>query len=122
LLISSRAADPLQGWRERRKADRKLLRSPARLVFEGHSEIHGRTADISVGGIGVLLQVNLRKHMRCEVTFELPVGDGDILLVSSQAMITGVVLGPEKEGFRTGLQFIDLEPHAAAAIARFVEG
>lgn len=77
----------------------------------------GRTVDISISGICIMLDAPLAAGESCVIAFEVPL-NGTIrkLMVSAKSVYS--IFGGE--GFRTGLQFVQLDAANTSIINEIV--
>lgn len=92
---------------EERKSARKLIRCPAIVAFSGGEPIHVKTQDISQGGVCVIMPAQIPVGQVCKVAFDPPL-NGKIVRVMGIAKVAYSILSGT-EGFRTGLQFVQLD-------------
>lgn len=86
---------------------RKPLRCIAKVMAQGGQPLTGRTVDLSMGGVCLLLPEELRKGMPCAISFEVPI-HGEMRRFSGLGRVAYCVLSGT-DGFRTGLQFMQLD-------------
>lgn len=102
----------------RRGFPRKIVRTPGTLTLEGVAPIHIHVTDISSGGVGITIAVQLTAGQRCLVNFSLLV-NGKICAVTAITKVTYSVLGGA-EGFKAGLQFMKVDEAGSNAISTFM--
>jgi c-di-GMP-binding flagellar brake protein YcgR len=96
------------------------LRSVAQLMMPGQPALMVRTFDIGIGGVGIIAPANLPALLSCRVRIAVPVKGHGSTTVEAQAKVVHSVLSGSEDGFRIGLQFVDLPPVALAAIKQFL--
>ncbi|HVK95398.1 MAG TPA: PilZ domain-containing protein [Noviherbaspirillum sp.] len=103
---------------ESRTSTRKPLRCQAVLSFPNMAPIRVRTKDISLGGVSVLMPEQVATGLACMITFEAPM-NGRVLRVSANAKVAYSILS-STDGFRTGLQFTQIDPASNRALAELM--
>lgn len=98
---------------EGRVASRKILKVRARVVLQSGGNFPGRTVDISISGICVMLESPVQPGQVCMILFENLV-KGVLKQVSASGKVVYCICG--KDGFRTGFQFNQLTPANTAVI------
>lgn len=106
---------------ERRLAARKSIRGPVTLVFNGQLRVEVRADDISVTGLGVIIDRDLKPQLTCEIQLQLP-GRGN-LLKPHQVMGKTVssTLSTSRGGFRIGLMFIQPASEFRQAVDAYIK-
>jgi c-di-GMP-binding flagellar brake protein YcgR len=104
---------------EQRKFPRRPLKRAARVITRDAPPTEGVTIDVSSGGMCVMLPRQLAPGTACAVSFDIPV-NAFKQSVSAVAKVAWSICS--SEGFKTGLQFSEIDPASATAIARFVSG
>lgn len=101
-----------------RIAPRKVLRCRAKVMLNGgRPPMIGRTVDISISGICLMLEAPLTAGQSCVIAFEAPVnGTMRKVMVSAKAVYS--ICG--NEGFRIGLQFVQLDAANTSIINQIV--
>lgn len=112
---------PTPSGRERRQHARVVLRSTAYLLLSGHSPIEVRTFDIGIGGIGIVAPANPPANLSCTIRVTIPVKPQGSTSFEVQAKVVNSVLSGSEDGFRVGLQFINLSSTAESAILRLLQ-
>ncbi|MES2740909.1 MAG: PilZ domain-containing protein [Pseudomonadota bacterium] len=93
---------------------RAALDCAVTLTVAGQSKLTCRSVDLSPGGISLLTPTQLRLAQYCALSFELDSPDGPCL-VEAMGQVIYCERAPER-GFRSGVQFLHLEPSSMAAI------
>ncbi len=104
---------------EQRKFPRRPLKRQARVITRNNPPVNGMTLDVSAGGVCLILERQLPAGAPCAVSFDIPV-NAFKQSVSAVARVAWSICG--SEGFKTGLQFTEIDPASATAIARYVAG
>jgi c-di-GMP-binding flagellar brake protein YcgR len=101
-----------------RIAPRKVLRCRVKVMLNGgRPPLIGRTVDISISGICLMLETPLAAGESCVIAFEAPVnGTMRKVMVSAKAVYS-IFSG---EGFRIGLQFVQLDAANTSIINQIV--
>ncbi len=105
---------------ENRRHERRALRSQATLLLPGGMTFPVQTVDISVGGVGVLAPANARIGTRVSIRLTLPVRPVGTTTFDAPVTVVHSVLSRREEGFKIGLQFVDLEARSASAIRHYI--
>lgn len=110
-------APPQQPTPIRRVSARKGLRCPLTLVLPDKIPRQGTACDLSSDGLSFRTARPIAPGTRCEVRFELTLGDRSVPV---QAVIKTVYSSfGGAEGFRIGAVFTDVDPASVAALAEF---
>jgi hypothetical protein len=94
---------------ERRRADRKMLRTFAQLMLPNSSQFVVRTYDLGSDGISVVSSVNLRLKSKCEIVFRLPVAGRLSDGIRASASVSHSILSRQQDGFMIGLYFSEIQ-------------
>jgi len=116
--LAQGSSQPMLTDLEKRKSPRKPLRQRVTLGTAEHGIFQGKTLDISVGGLSVMIPVSLATRTVCVVRFELMVdgrlvrfiGNGKVAHCSCAGM----------DGFRVGMQFQVDDPKLLPSLSRFL--
>jgi len=81
--------------------------------------LHGRTVDVSTGGVSLLLPHPVPPSGRCTVKFAVP-GNGKPIALSVQASAVYCTLSGV-DGFRVGFAFVDLDAASLRILAEFTK-
>lgn len=106
---------PMENPTQRRRHPRAPYVTPVRVLREGGSALDGRSEDISVGGLLVLVDRPCEREERVKVRFALPISGR---VIETPAMARWVQVGRRTRAL--GLQFAELPADAAAFIERYV--
>lgn len=97
--------------KDARTAARKVLRCPARLLLGDAAAVKGKTIDISMSGVSIMLDEPVAVGRPCTLVFE-PSVNGKLVKISIQGKaVYCTCVGTS--GFRVGMQFAP--PDAAMA-------
>lgn len=102
---------------ETRIAPRKVLRCRAKVMTGPNAAMAGRTVDISMTGICVIVDGPIKPGHTCMIYFETPV-KGIVKQVNVVGKVVYSICG--SDGFRTGFQFGQLTPTNTALISEIV--
>jgi len=105
---------------ERRGSPRKPLKVAAVVQATGAPPIAGKTADVSLNGLSVVLSVDLPPGYTCLVNFDIPMKQWGKHHLSLKARVAYSVCG--SEGFRIGMQFLDVDRDAETTIRTYTMG
>ena len=103
---------------EQRIRPRKPVRVNALVSVSGIPSMTVRTIDISEGGICLSMPRPLTVGQKCNLAFEL-VKNGKKGRVMALAKVIYCILNSQ-DGFKTGLQFIEIDPTSAGVISQFI--
>ncbi|MGZ3159195.1 MAG: PilZ domain-containing protein [Burkholderiaceae bacterium] len=103
---------------ETRVAPRKVLRCRAKVMLSGgRPPMMGRTVDISLSGICIMLEAPLPAGESCVIAFEASVNGTMRRVMASAKIVYSIFSG---EGFRIGLQFVQLDAANTSIINEIV--
>lgn len=105
---------------ERRRSQRKALRTGAVVGLPGGQRFEVRTLDISTGGLAIVAGANPRPGTRFELEFALPMGSRGVMPVRVTAQVAHSVFSSAENGFKVGLFFVDPQPQLAQAVAAYM--
>jgi c-di-GMP-binding flagellar brake protein YcgR len=96
------------------------LRTTVILSLPGGQHVHGRTFDISKGGVGMVIDNTIQVGLEVRMQFRLPVGpiNGTQMIIAAQIM--DVVLAASKGGFRLGLRFLNVTTDINSTLESFI--
>lgn len=104
-----------------RNSPRKVLRCHARLTVAGAGQFNVRTADISMDGLCVFVSEQLRVGQACSIAFDATAVTGKVRSVNMTAKVIYSILS-STDGFRTGLQFTQLDAETKKTLAELIGG
>ena len=105
---------------DRREAVRRHLRSPALVLLPGQPGRVGRTIDVSETGLCVLMPEGLPGGTECMVGFEVPDKTGARKRVQSRARVVHSVLSTQGDGFKIGMQFVQVPDETQRVLESFI--
>lgn len=101
-----------------RIAPRKVLRCRAKVMLDrGRPPMMGKTVDISVSGICIMLEGSLATGESCVISFEAPVKGTMRKVMASAKAVYSICSG---DSFRTGFQFVQLDAANTSIINEIV--
>ena len=101
-----------------RAGARKILRCPARLTLAEGIALRGRTFDVSMGGLSIMLDNPLPLGTRCTVDFEAMIGGKTVKIHVAAKVIHCALSGTD--GFRVGFQLERNDEAAARAMRQLL--
>ncbi len=104
---------------EQRKSQRKVFRTSVVVAMATGQTFQGRSYDIAIGGMAVVTSVQLERACSSVLGFDLPDGQS-VERLHLQARL--VYSQPCAEGFKNGLQFMEVDSDAAASLSRYLDG
>ncbi|HYD79931.1 MAG TPA: PilZ domain-containing protein [Paucimonas sp.] len=108
------------GRTDQRLSPRKILRVDALLSVEGAGPRPVRTADISSGGLSIVLSRQLAIGQKVKIAFELTArGRKRKVVAIARVVHCSYTLS---EGYRCGLHFLQAEDDAISLIALYMKG
>ncbi|HQC81334.1 MAG TPA: PilZ domain-containing protein [Accumulibacter sp.] len=103
---------------ERRANQRLLLRTQAFVLLPDGRVVATRTLNISKGGIGLIADFNPAVGSAFSLRVNLPLRPTGKALFEARVQVANSVFDGAEGGFRLGLQFLGLDPTAAALLGR----
>ncbi|HEU0199371.1 MAG TPA: PilZ domain-containing protein [Burkholderiaceae bacterium] len=103
---------------ERRRSERKVVRRPVVIAVGGRPVAEGKTLDVSMEGLSLVVSNPMKPGAKCAVSFDLP-RNGKFSKVSAAARVVWCALSGG-EGFHVGLEFETVDAAAAKAIDEFL--
>ncbi len=103
---------------DQRQAVRKVLRTRALLRIDGREQFLVKTVDICSSGVGATCPQQLQAGLSGHIAFEMYY-DGKSVHVASRVKVMYCIYNSH-DGFKLGLQFLNLDMTGAAAIAKFM--
>jgi c-di-GMP-binding flagellar brake protein YcgR len=105
---------------ERRRSERKPLRTTSYMSLLGARPVAVRSVDISAGGMSVIAAANPAAKTPCVIRVGLPGKSLGITLVEVQAIVLHSVFSGREDGFKVGLTFVNPSAEARQAIAAYL--
>jgi hypothetical protein len=103
---------------DQRQQERKVLRTRALLRIDGMEQFLVKTLDISTAGVGVACPKQLQTGQTGKIAFEI-FFNGRNYSVASNARVMYCIYN-SNDGFKVGLQFVNLDMTNASVITRFM--
>ena len=123
-------SEPKQTKTERRRTPRVAAEHELTLrsaVADAGGAISATSIDLNLGGIYCTLNRHIPLFSKMEVTLELPIRDEDEELHQLEVGLVGVVVriepeepDPEVTSYAAALAFVNLDPQAELALARYI--
>ena len=107
---------------ERRVQARRPLHTRVIVSRPESPPLEGRSSDISLSGMGLVTEVNVRAGVPCQLAFVLRFSDETTFTAEVSAKIAYCVLGNDMNGFKIGAQFTGLGARTNAALLRYLKG
>lgn len=92
---------------ETRSFPRKPLRANAQVLLPGAAPLRGKTVDISLGGLSLFIPDQIPVGQVCTVGVDTLLR-GNVVRITAVARIVYSIL-KGTDGYRTGMQFIDVD-------------
>jgi hypothetical protein len=105
---------------ERRPSERRVFKSPARLMLAGQPSQLVRTQELGVDGLEVVCALNLGAGLSCGVRFRLPAAHRSNDEIQAQARVTHSILSGKQGGFVISLRFAEIADDSLAAIKQYL--
>lgn len=106
--------------KEKRQHERRILRTNATLLLPGHPGFEVRTADISIGGLGIVAAANPPPGLICRVVLTLPNSSGGARQVEVTGKVAHSVYSSRSGGFQIGMVLLNLDAAATSAIVDYL--
>jgi c-di-GMP-binding flagellar brake protein YcgR len=114
-------SDAADSHDDRRQHVRRALRTTATVVLAENQSFDVRMVDIAQGGIGIVAAANPKSGTTFVIRWKMPVKSGGVLPVQAKVRVTHSVLARDTDGFKIGLQFVQLDAQTAAHVFEFVK-
>lgn len=105
---------------ESRQYPRERFASTVQLLLSGRHIVEGRSLDISVGGLLVVVPVNLAVQSNCTIRFLIPGIPDGAHQVMARTQITSNVFSGKENGFLVGLRFTTIGEVSLSAIREYL--
>jgi c-di-GMP-binding flagellar brake protein YcgR len=100
-----------------RQASRKILRCKALVRMESGEILTGKTLDISIGGLCLVLENSLPEKVLCEVRLDFFL-EGKPTRIQSKTRVVSCIC--TNHTYRVGLQFLVIDPKQVDIISRIL--
>lgn len=104
----------------RRRHDRSRFAATVQLRLGCGQLLEGRTLDISLGGLLLLLPLNLPVDTRGHVRLRVPASPSGAREITAEVQVASMVLSGRQGGFLAGLRFTLLPPAAQAGLEDYL--
>lgn len=106
---------------DKRASRRKPFFRSVRMVMPSGTVIGAPPFDISNEGIGLILDIEIKRGTKARLFFPLPLGPDNLVAIEVAAMCMHSHLSGKAGGFKTGMQFLDVSSQANEAIKAFMD-
>src|SRR5689334_5090895 len=93
--------------KDNRSFPRKPLRAPAQVRLQTGAILRGRTIDIALAGVSLLIEQQLPAGATCAFMFETQINGAPRRVVANAKVAYSILSGTE--GFRIGLAITDID-------------
>lgn len=104
--------------KEARAAARKVLRCPARVLLSDTVVVKGRTMDVSMAGVSVMLDEPIPVSRLCTLIFDAPINGKIVKINVAAKAVYCTCVGTS--GFRVGMQFSQQDQDMAKLIRQLL--
>lgn len=104
----------------RRQHDRSRFAATVQLQLASGQVVQGRTLDLSLGGMLLLLPLSLPVGTTCLLHLRVPASPSGTRDVSAGARVASIVLSGREGGFLAGLRFTWLSPASQAGLEDYL--
>ncbi len=105
---------------ERRREQRRILRTAAFILLPQRQPIEVRTADISLGGMGIITPASPPPKITFGVRLALPNRTGGTSPFEAQVKVMNSIYSSAEGGFKVGVSFVDLPAPLTAALKTYL--
>lgn len=106
--------------REFREHARGCLVCTVHVLLPGRRIVEARAADISVGGLRLLVPANLPLQSVCNIRLGLPGHPDGAYTVMARAQVMNVLFSGKENGFMVGMRFTSISHTAMEAIEQYL--
>ncbi len=104
---------------EQRQAPRKVLRVKVNFAVDGAPQMIVRSMDIGSNGLAISCPMQIPAGIGCFVAFDM-FYNGKTSSVATRAKVMYCIYN-SNDGFKVGLQFINIDLASSTSIARYME-
>lgn len=104
-----------------RRHVRERFATTVQLALPDWRVLRGRTLDISLGGMQVVLPESLPLHGECRLSLTIPAIPMGARVITARAQVTSIVCSGRERGFLTGLRFTTFPTASRAALLRYLQ-
>jgi c-di-GMP-binding flagellar brake protein YcgR len=105
---------------DRREGPRKIFQRRAVLTFGELPPLHGRTLDISPGGVAVMLECSVPEGQECQIAIHAFFDTEPTHITANCKVVQTILVG--LKGFRLSLQFKNINSQTTALINKILNG
>jgi hypothetical protein len=106
---------------ENRASKRKPFFRMVRVVLASGTIVEVPPFDISHDGIGLILDIDVKRGTKLSMSFPLPLGPDNIVDIEVTGICTHSHLSGKAGGFKTGMQFQEPSSHIAEALKIYMD-
>ena len=106
---------------ERRSSQRKFFSTSACLTRQDDACVQGRTLDISLTGMAVVMPFSPALGLVCKIAFSVPTAARQSKRVEIAGRTIYSILSGPQGGFRIGLEFMDISMDVVSVIQAFIK-
>lgn len=104
---------------EQRQTPRKVMRVKTNFAIDGAHPMVVRSMDVGSNGMALSCPMQIPQGANCFVAFDM-FFNGKTFSVATRAKVAYCIYSSH-DGFKVGLQFVNIDLQSATAIARFLE-
>lgn len=104
----------------RRRHARSRFAATVQLCLACGQIVEGRTLDISLGGLLLLLPLNLPVETTCRLRLLVPAAPSGTRELTAEVQVASMVLSGRQGGFLAGLRFTRLPPASQAGLEAYL--
>jgi c-di-GMP-binding flagellar brake protein YcgR len=104
-----------------RRHVRERFATTGQLTLSDQRVLQGRTLDISLGGLQVVLPQSLPLQGECGLSLTIPAIPMGAKVITARAQVTSIVCSGREHGFLTGLRFTTFPTASRAALLRYLQ-
>lgn len=114
-----RPAGPLHAALRRHVRER--FAATVQLMLSNRHVLQGRTLDISLGGMQLVLPESLPLHSECGLSLTIPAIPMGAKVITARAQVTSIVCSGREHGFLAGLRFTSLPTASRTALLSYLQ-
>ena len=104
-----------------RRHVRERFATTVELTLPDRRVLRGRTLDISLGGMQLVLPASLPLHSECGLSLTIPAIPMGAKVITARAQVTSIVCSGRQHGFVAGLRFTTFPTASRAALQRYLQ-
>ncbi len=105
---------------DKRASRRKPFFRAVRIVLSSGASLSAPPFDISDGGIGLILDMELKRGANAKLTFPLQLGPENLVSIEVNGVCTRSHLSGKAGGFKTGFEFVNVSSRVSEALKEFM--